>query len=160
MKRPYSVFITLLLILAACQPTDGTLDSSRSSPTIPKDFPGEAVIVYKRSGGIAGTHGVWLIYADGRLEVSSRPEETTQMQLPSGAVEHALQRIAEAGFFDLKGNYVPLDQCCDRFTYELTVNYEGRVNTVTTMDGAEQPTALVEALAVVNDLIQEAEPDR
>jgi hypothetical protein len=62
--------------------------------------------------------------------------------------------IQTLGFFEMKGRYVPLNTCCDRFTYEITVRRGGRVHTVVTIDAApDAPVALWQALEKVSSLL-------
>jgi hypothetical protein len=118
---------------------------------------GGAVIVFERSGGLAGIYEVWRFYEDGRMvKTEQRRNIAEEAQLPRDAVRDTLERIVDAGFLDLADEYMPANHCCDRFTYRLTIVHEGSVKTVTTMDGAEQPPALVRALEVVNSLIGQA----
>jgi len=118
-----------------------------------------AVIIFEQSGGIAGIQETWRIYGDGRVVKEDRHGQTAPAErIPAEAVRDAIERIVGGGFLDLADEYLPADRCCDRFTYRLTVVYDGTEKTVTTMDGAERPPALTEALEVVNQLIGQATP--
>ncbi len=110
----------------------------------------------ERDGGLAGAHDVWHIYADGRVEATSKGKGTVQAQLPDTDVKSVMQSITSAGLMQLDDDYTPANRCCDRFTYKLTVVDGGTSKTITTMDGAQQPTALSNALDAVNNLIQQA----
>jgi hypothetical protein len=51
---------------------------------------------------------------------------------------------------------MPLNTCCDRFTYEITVRSSDRVNTVTTIDAAPNtPPAIWDILGELNRLLKE-----
>ena len=174
MKR-YALWVTLIFVLAGCAvvtaPTPGaapTLGVVRTSPVsplapmsplsplaLPQTSDG-LVIVYERDGGIAGTHDVWRIYANGRVAATSKARGDSQAQLPDSAVTDAVKRIVDGGFFKLQDSYLPANRGADRFTYKLTIIQEGTLKTVTTMDATEQPAALSSALDVVNGLIQQA----
>ena len=170
--------LLVLTLLASCAPIPipTTLSPEQSplmmspSPTTQAPAPADAtirieekrqtgnmVIIYERDGGFAGTHDEWRFYADGHVEAKSE-KDTARAWLPDGAVDNATQRIVANGFLDLSDEYMPDTRCCDRFTYRLTVIHDGTPKSVTTMDGAEQPPALAEALAVVQDLIRRATP--
>jgi hypothetical protein len=59
--------------------------------------------------------------------------------------------------FGRTGRYVPLDACCDRFTYELSVRNGGRTHTITALESAPNaPAALWDILGVASDFIAEA----
>lgn len=155
-------FAVSLIWLAACTPATPNPHSPGSSPlasplSVDKGTPAGsdgAMIVFERSGGLAGIHEVWRLYEDGRVvKIERRTNVKEEAQLPRDAVRDAVERMVEAGFLDLADEYMPTNRCCDRFTYRLTIVYEGSVKTVTTMDGAEQPPALAEALSIVHDLL-------
>ena len=170
MKRCYIVF-TLMVVLTGCAvatapvpgvaPTPETVWTSPVSPLSPLALPpssGGAVIIYERDGGIAGTHDVWRIYPDGRVEAASKAKGNTQAQLPPSTVSQVVKRIVDGGFFELQDAYLPANRGADRFTYKLTVIQDRVLKTVTTMDAVEQPAVLASALDMVNGLLQQAEP--
>lgn len=78
---------------------------------------GGAVIVYERSGGLAGVSDRWAVYPDGRVVSSEGQERWVTEQ----EVTELLDEIEALGFFEMQGSYGPLDACCDRFTYRITV---------------------------------------
>jgi hypothetical protein len=91
-----------------------------------------AVLIYKRSGGFAGLEEGYTIYGDGRVTSNTGPE----LQAEGQAVERLLDEVKELGFFEMDGDYMPEDPCCDRFTYELSV-FDGQdYFTVSTADAA------------------------
>lgn len=113
-------------------------------------LPADVVLIFHRSGGFAGVDQEWIVYADGRIEM---PDGSTK-QVDSGQVTALLDTIQSAKFFDLSDSYVPLDTCCDRFTYSITVQMDGQTKTVQTIDDApKQPEALSEVLSAVNTLL-------
>jgi hypothetical protein len=159
--KPYLVLVVLTLLLAACtsgaEPFTSPLAStSPLSPVATPNTLGALVITYERDGGIAGFHDVWRIYADGGVEAVSGNKPAAQMRLPADTIATAVRQIADSGFFALADAYMPADTCCDRYTYKLTVFDGGVAKTVITMDGAEQPSALADALTTVGKLIQQA----
>ncbi len=174
MKRYYLVVI-LMFVLAGCAvataptpraaPTLGAVRTSPVSPLAPMSplsplaLPQTAdgvVIIYERDGGLAGTHDVWRIYANGRVAATSKARGDSQAQLPASVVNDAVKRIIDGGFFKLQDSYLPANRGADRFTYKLTIIQGGTLKTVTTMDATEQPAALASALDVVNGLIGQA----
>ena len=148
----------MALVLASCarQAAPPTSPLAPVSPLLPLQLPPEskAVITYERHGGLAGVQNVWRIYSDGRVEFSSKNKPTIETQLPAGVVDNALQQIADSGFFALAGEYMPDNRCCDLFTHTLTVTRGQTTKTVLPLDGAEQPQAWLDAMAVVASLIQ------
>jgi len=167
--KQYTILIVLLLILVACTPPGaGTPTPTKTEPPtsplapasplsplqLPPETP-EVVITYERNGGIAGVENVWRIYTDGHVEFSSRNNPTTETQLPAGAVDNAMKRITDSGFFELDDEYMPKNRCCDLFTHTITVIQGQTAKSVVTMDGAEYPQALLDTMAVIADLIQQ-----
>lgn len=92
----------------------------------------------------------WTIYPDGHITAS----DGRAWQVKPEQVEQLVDDIQTLGFFEMKGRYVPLNTCCDRFTYEITVRRGGRVHTVVTIDAApDAPVALWQALEKVSSLV-------
>ncbi len=152
---PVMPIIAPLLIACAASPVRSLLPT----PGAPRESEG-ALIIFEVSGGIMGIREIWRFYGDGRVVLEGKRLRGTpsvpsvQARLPAEEIERAARHLIEAGFLELADEYMPADPCCGRFTYRLTLVYEGKTKTVTTMDGAEQPRALAEALRVVNELIK------
>lgn len=118
---------------------------------------GEEVIIYERSGGLAGVSEQWSIYPDGRIVAGDGRE----WQVEPEQVEQLIDDIEALGFFDMSGRYMPRDPCCDRFTYSLVVRSDDKVNRVTTMDVApDVPANLWEVLGAVRSFIDAAREDK
>ncbi|MCR4407571.1 MAG: hypothetical protein NUW24_11730 [Anaerolineae bacterium] len=105
-----------------------------------------AVIIYRRSGGFAGVHEQWTIYPDGRIMAA----DGCEWRVSPEQVEQLLAEIESLGFFEMSSRYVPLNTCCDRFTYEITVRHGDTVNTVTTIDAA--PDAPSELWHIIDEI--------
>ena len=59
-----------------------------------------------------------------------------------------------ADFFNLDSEYLPEDQCCDRFVYVITITQGADTHTVTTIDAAEAPEGLFDVIGVFLDLVR------
>lgn len=118
---------------------------------------GDAVIVYQRSGGFAGVQEQWAIYPDGQIVAS----DGRQWQVPSEQVEQLLAEIETLGFFEMDGSYMPLDTCCDRFTYVIMVrHHDDTVKTVTTIDASpDTPPELWRVIDEMSSLVTIPERD-
>lgn len=164
--KPSIVIIQLVaILLSACAPTvvQGTPPvQSTSAPVATEqakaatqasagaDKLGGAVIVFHRTGGVAGVDDLWSIYPDGRV-VSSKGEEQT---IQAEQVTALLAAIEALGFFDMKDSYGRLSQCKDCFTYELTVSSGGKVKSITTVENAsDAPPELGQVLEKINTLL-------
>ena len=102
------------------------------------------VLVYKRTGGIAGVDEEWIIYADGSVLDPDGGQQQVDPQQVQAIVDMA-------GNMDSKGSYTPINNCCDLFTYTITVYTAEATKSVTTTDGAKQP---VEVTAVFDKIGQ------
>lgn len=187
MKRiMFSWGMIIMLLLAACQslpaqetlpPTQGeaypgpgeadwsttqVADVTKSGQAYPgpdarmEGLPEGATIVFRRSGGIAGLDEEWTIYSDGRITSG----DGGAWQIAPERVKALVKQIDEKGFFELKGRYLPLDTCCDRFTYEVRVDEGDQANSVTTMDGApDVPSELWQVIEEINALLLSLEEE-
>jgi hypothetical protein len=81
------------------------------------------------SGGIAGVNETVVLHEDGRLIAP----DGTAAQAPPNQVAQVFA-LLRGGFFDLASQYLPADPCCDRFTYRVSAEVDGRRHSVTTMD--------------------------
>ncbi|MFQ5812710.1 MAG: hypothetical protein ACE5I2_05910 [Anaerolineae bacterium] len=113
-----------------------------------------AVIVYQRSGGIAGTFEQWIIYPDGRITT----DDGREWQVAPEQVRQLLGDIEALGFFEMSDRYMPLNVCCDRFTYEITVRRGSEVKRVTTVDAAPNtPAKLWRIIEEISGLVSDLE---
>ena len=148
----------MIIGLAACAPAVGP-NATRSPlpatsplavPATSPSAPQGLLIRYHRSGGIAGSDETWSIYADGRVEHSGRGTGHSA-QLGADQVTTLIAAMRAADAAALKESYVPSNQCCDRFLYEITLVLDGQTQTVRTLDAApEEPPALTALLSAIN----------
>jgi len=113
---------------------------------------GDAVLVFQRTGGLMGIRSndqTWHFYADGRVTVSDGRSWETDPE----AVNALVDNILGLGFADFAASYMPEDTCCDRFTYTLIVQDGEKVYKATTMDDANAPTELFQAIDLINEFI-------
>jgi hypothetical protein len=90
-----------------------------------------AAITFDRSGGIAGISEHWTIYLDGRV-IGPAEEEA---RIPADQVSQVLAEIEASGFFEWPPLSRSLESCADCFTYSITVEYQGKTNRITLVDG-------------------------
>ena len=146
-KTTLTLGFLMISLLAACSGGRGAIEAAR--PTAPEQVPSEtslevkpaggnsARVVFKRSGGFAGLDEEWRLYADGRLTLNGEPKGN----LTAEQTRQLVSQIEDMGFFELESSYLPLNTCCDRFSYALTVIMDDKSYTVRTMDGAEDTPA-------------------
>jgi hypothetical protein len=110
----------------------------------------EAVIVLKRSGGLAGKTEQWSIYSDGRTQSDAGQTYAA----PAAQVSTLLAAVTASGFFDLEGSYGLKATCADCMIYELTVRSDGQVKTVTVVPEATgTPEQLTKVLDQINGFL-------
>ena len=118
------------------------------------------VIEFRRSGGFAGVEETWTVYSDGRVTATGMGNSNSQiesMQVPPEAVGDLLGEIEGLGFFELTGNYMPLDTCCDRFTYEVVVYNGDKVHRVSTIDAApDVPPTLWQVIDAISQFVEQS----
>jgi hypothetical protein len=150
--------LSLIIALSSCIAAPISTPTSRLEPTFltspivdqPGELPRGAVIVFRRSGGIAGLDEEWTLYADGRV-VS---KDGRQWQTSAEQVSGLLERLDALGFFDLEATTAPVVPCCDRFYYELAVIGNEQTNTVATYDGApDTPPGVWQAIEAVTNFL-------
>lgn len=145
----YRAFLMLMIVtlLAACTPAGGTVPtpaptakptasavaqatpaaSPTTRPTAVVTSPADPVIVYERSGGIAGVREKWTVYPDGRVVTQAGRER----RLAPEAVEALVAELERAGVFRLDNEYGVGGSCRDCFTATLTVRRDDMLKQVT-----------------------------
>jgi hypothetical protein len=109
------------------------------------------IVIFKRSGGIAGIDETLTIYEDGRLTLVGRDRKSTTQVAPDMLSE--LRRLlATPEFAALSARYSALG--ADLFTYSITTSIGGKSQTIVTMDGAENPPILDQVLIEMGKLLK------
>jgi hypothetical protein len=128
-----------------CQPDES---GSKAPPPLEK-----AILIYERSGGLAGLTELWVVYDDGRVATGDGREFYVTPEEVAGIVSKA----KALGFFDMANEYIPKNTCCDRLSYSITIQGQHGMHTVETMDGTESaPRALWDLLDTVTQLVEHA----
>jgi len=156
MKTVAVILLIAIAVLAGCSPSNATAtdipvkaESNANSPVVTDQG---VEIVLKRSGGFAGVDDSWSITSDGSITTSDGKES----QVSQTALSQAVNELEKLGFFAMDNSYVPLDTCCDRFTYQIEVTVNGKSHSVTALEGApETPDKFWQALDTVNGLLAE-----
>jgi len=156
MKTVAIILLLAIAALAGCSSPQISTEALPGETKSPNDESGETgkdlLIVLKRSGGLAGVDESWRISADGRILAS----DGKASQVSSDAIRAAVDELDSLGFFEMKDSYMPLDTCCDRFTYQLSVTVDGKSHTVTALEDAQEtPEEFWKAIDIVNGLLKE-----
>jgi hypothetical protein len=118
--------------------------------SLPTPGPGDPVIILERSGGIAGIHHIWIIYADGKVTYNGQPGRTLTPEL----VNTSLADIQKSGFFNLQEDYGKNSTCNDCFVLTVTIRSDGNAKTVTAVEGDTQtPAEFLQTVGEINSLV-------
>ena len=138
MKTVTIILLLAIVALAGCSSPQISTQALPGETKSPNDELGETgkdlMIVLKRSGGFAGVDESWRISADGRILAS----DGKASQASTDSIRAAVDELNSLGFFAMSSSYMPLDTCCDRFTYQLSVTVDGKSHTVTALEGAQE----------------------
>jgi hypothetical protein len=145
--RAFSLFVLIMLLLAACGGSSATPTARPACPEIPAatfqknaddGMAAGAVVVYERTGGNDCVDDVWRIYPDGRIEGVSGSKQASAT-LTAEEVSAMLADIDAQGFFKLPST--KHTACAECFTYHITVKRADQVKTVAAVDGGtDTPT--------------------
>ncbi len=128
------ILIACLLLLAACDlgttptPTPGPPPSPTAVPGTPD--PNLPVIVYEKTGGVAGTDVLVEIYADNTARLTVRGVPGTRVPLPANRVTDLLAQMDTIRFGDFADQYGVDRGVADDFFTTVILNQGGRAKTV------------------------------
>ena len=109
------------------------------------------LVIFKRSGGIAGVNETLTVYDDGRIAFAGRNHESTA-QIAPDELSTLRQLLASPEFAALDSRYPAMG--ADLFIYSITIPTGGKPQTIVTMDGAKNPPILDQVLAEMGKLLQ------
>jgi len=129
-----------------------TAQATNPSETLPTVAAGanDIVITYRKTGGIAGIDETMTVYADGKLTLTSRGSAVKQAQATPAEIDQLRQVLGSDDFARLEATYQAVG--ADLFTYMLIVPSGPTPRTITTMDGAQNPPVLDQAIAALEQL--------
>ncbi|MGQ9555427.1 MAG: hypothetical protein ACUVWR_15100 [Anaerolineae bacterium] len=139
--------LSLLLAAAACAPQ--AANSTATKAVESSQSSGAAVIVYKRSGGLAGVKDDWTIYSDGRIVDGKGSEKRVSPE----EVSEVLRQAEKVGFFTFQASGPRPNLCNDCFSYSLSITSGEKSNSLSLVDGQKGvPDEIWQLLQVVQDL--------
>ena len=169
------VCVVLVLTLAACAPAatpapsptpvppatraPSPIESPLQSPLPTAPSPSEgALLVYHRTGGFQGVNDIWTVAANGQVSYQGQLTNTAQ-QLNTTQMTELEAAVRSANFMSLQDSYVPENDCCDRYTHEITVSVAGQTKTVRTVDASPtEPAGLTSLIQTLNQLLVAPRP--
>ena len=153
MKKITVVLILFALVLTACKSLGAKAE--KDTPAAKATDVNSAllpVIVFQRSGGFAGVSEQWSIYESGKVVKLNGDE----ISIEPAQVKVLLNAIQAAGFYEMKATsgIGGLSNCKDCYTYKLTVNGDGKTNTITAQEGAKDiPEAFWNLIKQINSVL-------
>lgn len=133
----------------AVPPAPTAAPKPTAKPAAEAGAPAGVLAIYHKSGGIMGLDQTLTVYADGKIELKGRTGSASG-QAPEAQLDALSKLLASADFAGLKPEYRALG--ADLFTYQVSVPGTGR--TVVTMDGAQTPEVLGQAIAALEELVK------
>src|SRR6185369_4958996 len=108
-----------------------------------------------QSGGVAGVNQTYTLKPDGSVDTG---KGVKQADGGAAAAATLASKIAATGIYGVAPDkYLPASQCCDRFTYEITLTIGGKSYSYTTMDGTQTaPPALMQTIGLITQYIATA----
>lgn len=129
------------------RPTDTPATPARPTSMLADDV----VVIYRKTGGIMGMDETLTIRADGTLTLRSRRPDQQTTKVDPATLKPLLGLLGSAEFAALEPAYRALG--ADLFVYEISL--PGRAKpTVVTMDGAQPPAVLEQAIEQLEQLRQ------
>jgi len=120
--------------------TPTTTEPTESTEQAPDQGKQAQVVTVERSGGIKGD-----TETDIFAEETIAPEGFTDADM-----DQILEAASEPELIDVELEPMPKNQCCDRITTQVVVEYDdGSARTYRTIDGVDQPNVFVDFLSML-----------
>jgi hypothetical protein len=127
------------------------VEPSEGDKVLPEGDMNGVLVIFKRSGGIAGLDQTLTIYEDGRTTfVGGKSEGAAQVAATD--LSELRRLLASPEFTALDARYPA--RGADQFIYSITTQAGGKTQTVVTMDGAKKPEILNQVLAELGKMLQ------
>lgn len=161
MKKITIVLILFALVLTACSALgakakdENNADIEKITPSPGKasmELEADPVIVYQRSGGIAGVDEEWSIYATGKIV----QKDGKEFSVDPVKVAVLLETVETAGLGEFKpaSGIGGISNCKDCFTYTLTLFGDEKPLTISAQDGAKDvPEAFWTLINQIHELV-------
>lgn len=115
---------------------------------------GDVLLVYRRTGGLAGLNDQLTIHANGKVTLQQKNGRQDAFMLDDSTLSGLMKTLDSASFFQLESRYEPGRTIPDALNYEITYRNAGRRHTVTVTDGAI-PQQLAPLLDQLNEIMAE-----
>ena len=124
---------------ATASPAPGTVKEAKGGMTIKGGA--DAIITFRRQGGLAGGEEMWTVNASGAVQSGKGAQGT----MAADDLKKLMAEIEADGFFNLQDNYKNA-KCNDCYEYQITVNNNGKLKSVTATDDGHLPPELTNVL--------------
>lgn len=134
-------------------PTSETPQPVATATAVTRPGTQEEVIVYARTGGIAGISEQWRFLEDGRVF----DEQGVEYSVSDSDIANMIEEMDALGFFAWEFEAPRLGSCADCFTYSIAATYDGQSSQVIFLDGQQDvPEEIWSILEAIQDLLEEA----
>ncbi len=145
------VGLMMVFALGACASTPTS--TPMPAPTLALPTPAlanDVLVMYFKSGGIAGVSDVLVVHQGGLLELTTRSGQKS-VQADEPMIQPLRRMLEQKDFSQLAPRYQAMG--ADLFSYTITArDANGNVKTVTTMDTATHPAYLGQLIAMLEQL--------
>ena len=136
---------------AVAQQTGEAMSTTEIVPQISPRPAIDTIVIYRKSGGLAGISETMTVYSDGRVELIKRGEQTSQIQIQPAELAALKRLLSTSEFAAVQSPTMP--PAADAFIYEVTVpSPGGKDHTVKTSDATQNPAALDKVLDELGQL--------
>lgn len=158
--RKYLLSGFLIVVISACAQAEAkhdlevkptaTNELAASSTISSADKTGGAVIIYQRSGGLAGIAEEWRIYPSG-LVVSGDGQEN---KVDPGEISALLSEIEALGFFEMRDSDRLSSSCRDCFVHQIIVSSGESINSIRVEGGvSDSEDQRLEIVKKINEFV-------
>jgi hypothetical protein len=148
------VIVSILVVASGCGTDSGNDDSAAPQNAASTPSASSTTDSADEESG-AGVVSVALHRTGGLKPITVNRVFAADAKPPAGfdaadvdAVLAAASRFSDA---DVQVSPVPMDTCCDRYTYEVTISYaDGTSKSFSTIDGLQQPRIFQQLLQAVS----------
>ncbi|HZQ09574.1 MAG TPA: hypothetical protein VFD70_23555 [Anaerolineae bacterium] len=161
MKKIHLLLLLALALVISCTaapmpttapaPTPMPIQTSSVAQTPPPTLPDDVLVIYHKTGGIAGVNDTLTVHQGGLLELVNRQGEKKTANADEAMIQPVRRMLEQKDFGELQPTYSASG--ADLITYTITArDSTGAPKTVVTMDSAPHPPFLGQLIVMLDQL--------
>ena len=157
MKLFHFLILLALALSISCTAAPAPAPPSVPIPTAsvpqtpPSTLSDDVLVIYHKSGGIAGVNDTLTVHQGGLLELVNRQGEKKSVKVDEAMIQPVRRMLEQKDFGELQPTYSASG--ADLITYTITArDSRGAPKTVVTMDGAKNPPFLGQLIVMLDQL--------